>query len=90
MFVVAARAPHPIFQKSPGGTACSGWDTRPEACEHVAPTELARGGWRFLRCYKHAAPTELKRKLFDLLKLSIRTTRIEYKQEYGKNYRNSE
>jgi len=59
---VAARAPRPLFPKSPGGTACSGWGTRLEVCEHVAPTELARGGWGFLHCYKHAAPLGLKRK----------------------------
>jgi hypothetical protein len=69
VIVVAARAPYSLFQKSPGGIACSGWGTRPEACEHVAPTELARGGWEFLHCYKRAAPTELKRKLFNLLTL---------------------
>jgi hypothetical protein len=59
---VAARVPHPLFPESPGGTACSGCDTRLEAVKHVAPTELAKGTYVFLHCYKHIAPPGLKRK----------------------------
>ena len=64
---VAAEVPRFLFPESPGGTACSGRGTRLEACEHVAPTELARGPVWVLPLLQTCRPAGAKKEVFDLL-----------------------